>query len=58
MYKNYLYLNNQLFGQCNKSEFGMTPSDQTASSLPPTLLDQSSTSEVNPVSMDTSKDQN
>ena len=36
----------------------MTPSDQTTSLLPPTLLDQSSTSEVNPVSTDTSKDQN
>ena len=61
MYKNCLYLNDQLFGQCNESGFHRTdapPPDQTASSSSPTLLNQSSTSEANPASMDTSKDQN
>ena len=61
MYKNCLYLNDRLFGQCNESGFHRTdapPPDQTASSSSPTLLNQSSTSEANPASMDTSKDQN
>ena len=61
MYKNCLYLNDRLFGQCNESGFHRTdapPPDQTASSSSPTLLNQSSTSEANPASMGTSKDQN
>ena len=61
MYKNCLYLNDRLYGQCNESGFHRTdapPPDQTASSSSPTLLNQSSTSEANPASMDTSKDQN
>ena len=61
MYKNCLYLNDRLFGQCNESGFHRTdapPPDQAASSSSPTLLNQSSTSEANPASMDTSKDQN
>ena len=61
MYKNCLYLNDQLFGQCNESGFHCTdapPPNQTASSSSPTLLDQPSTSQANPASMDTSKDQN
>lgn len=61
MYKNSLYLNNQLFGQCNESGFyraDIQPPNQTVGSLSPTLHGQSTTSEVNPASMDTSKDQN